>query len=188
MAPRQRHAVLSVWDKQGIEDIGRVLTGAGHSLLSTSQTARLLRAAGLAVTEISDWTGSPEILGGRVKTIHPRIAAGILNDRTDPGADLIDFVVCNLYPFEDGVSRGASGDELVELVDIGGVTLLRAAAKNHRHVVPVPHGRWYPEIIRAVREEGTVGPALRRELARATFELTSHYDAAIARAFAQDAL
>lgn len=179
MGPDSRYAVLSVWDKQGIEDIGRALADTGHQLLSTSKTAEALRSAGLTVIEISAWTGAPEILGGRVKTIHPRIAAGILNTRTDPEFDRIDVVVCNLYPFAQGVARNADEPELLELIDIGGVTLLRAAAKNFPYVAPVPEPRWYPDIIEDLTCHGQVGPELRRRLAQATFELTSGYDAAI---------
>ncbi|MFO7676047.1 MAG: hypothetical protein R6X12_07020 [bacterium] len=182
MAPENHYAVLSVWDKRGIEGMGRALVDSGHRLLSTSKTAAALRAAGLTVIEISDWTGAPEILGGRVKTIHPRIAAGILNQRTDPAADRIDVVVCNLYPFADGVSRRAPESELVELIDIGGVTLLRAAAKNFHHVAAVPGAEWYPRVVETLGRDGTVAPELRRELALATFALTSSYDEAIARA------
>lgn len=175
-----RHALLSVWDKDGLVEIGRALAGIGHELLSTSRSAEALRAAGLSVTEVSEWTGAPEILGGRVKTIHPRIAAAILNTRTDPNADRIDVVVCNLYPFAEGIARGATEAELIELIDIGGVTLLRAAAKNYHHVLPVPEPRWYRAVIESLKQKETASGTLRLELASATFELTSSYDAMIA--------
>lgn len=183
--PESRYAVLSAWDKTGIEEIGRALADSGHQLLSTSRTAEALRAAGLPVIEISDWTGAPEILGGRVKTIHPRIAAGILNTRNDPEAELIDVVVCNLYPFRQGVARGATEPELIELIDIGGVTLLRAAAKNFPFVAAVPETSWYPEVIADLGRHGKVSDGLRRRLALSTFELTSGYDSTVARNLAR---
>ena len=176
-----RYALLSVWDKQGLEGIGQALVEAGHELLSTSRSAEALRTAGLPVTEVSDWTGAPEILGGRVKTIHPRIAAAILNTRTDPDADCIDVVVCNLYPFANGVAQGATEAELIELIDIGGVTLLRAAAKNYRYVLPVPGTRWYQPVVDSLGKDRTAQTDLRLTLARATFELTSGYDSLIAQ-------
>ncbi|HDR00495.1 MAG TPA: IMP cyclohydrolase [candidate division WOR-3 bacterium] len=176
-----RYALLSVWDKQGLEEIGQVLVETGHELLSTSRSAEVLRAAGLPVTEVSDWTGAPEMLGGRVKTIHPRIAAAILNTRTDPDADRIDVVVCNLYPFADGIARGATEAELIELIDIGGVTLLRAAAKNYHYVLPVPGPDWYPPVMDSLRTDRAAQTDLRLTLARATFKLTSGYDSLIAQ-------
>lgn len=178
-----RRAVVSVWDKTGVADFARVLHDTGHQVLSTSKTAQLIRAAGVPVTEISDYTGSPEILGGRVKTLHPLIAGGILTTRKDDTVPPIDIVVCNLYAFEEGLARGLTHPELVELIDIGGVTLLRAAAKNHDHVTVVPGPEHYGPVADELRARGAVGPELRRELARRVFELTSGYDAAIARHF-----
>jgi phosphoribosylaminoimidazolecarboxamide formyltransferase/IMP cyclohydrolase len=127
----RKRAIISVWDKTGIVDLARALDRAGYEILSTSKTAATIRDAGVPVTEIADYTGSPEILGGRVKTLHPKIAGGILTTRKDDTVDPIEMVVCNLYAFEEGLKRGATHAELVELIDIGGVTLLRAAAKNH---------------------------------------------------------
>jgi phosphoribosylaminoimidazolecarboxamide formyltransferase/IMP cyclohydrolase len=175
-----RRAIISVWDKSGLVEFGRSLHGQGFELLSTSGSAEALRSAGLPVTEVSDYTGAPEMLGGRVKTLHPRIAGGILTTRKDPAIDPIDVVVCNLYPFEDGLRRGAGAEELVELIDIGGVTLLRAGAKNHAFVTVVPEPRYYPLVLQELESSGTVGTALRLRLALRAFEITSHYDAVIA--------
>lgn len=180
-----RRAVISVWDKTGVMDIGRALRDSGHEMLSTSKTAAMLRDGGVPVTEIADYTGSPEILGGRVKTLHPKIAGGILTTRRDDTVEPIDVVVCNLYPFADGLARNAGHDELVELIDIGGITLLRAAAKNHEFVTVVPGPRHYPEVISALAASGEVGPELRLKLAAAAFRLTSRYDTTIAAYFAR---
>ncbi len=179
----QRRAIISVWDKTGIIDLARALNAAGYEILSTSKTAAAIRDAGIPVTEIADYTGSPEILGGRVKTLHPKIAGGILTTRKDNTVDPIDIVVCNLYAFEDGLARGASHDELVELIDIGGVTLLRAAAKNHAFVAIVPDPKHYPAIIAELAKTGSVSADMRKKLAAEAFQITSRYDTAIANYF-----
>jgi phosphoribosylaminoimidazolecarboxamide formyltransferase / IMP cyclohydrolase len=183
----RKRAIISVWDKTGIIGLARVLDRAGYEILSTSKTAAAIRDAGVPVTEIADYTGSPEILGGRVKTLHPKIAGGILTTREDDTVDPIDVVVCNLYAFEEGLGRGATHQELVELIDIGGVTLLRAAAKNHAFVTAVPGPEHYPAVIAELSSRGTVGDALRLKLAALAFEQTSRYDTAIARHFASEA-
>jgi len=175
-----RRAVISVWDKTGVVDMARALHEAGFEILSTSKTAALIRQASIPVTEISAYTGSPEILGGRVKTLHPKIAGGILTTRQDQTVEPIDVVVCNLYPFADGLARNASHDELVELIDIGGITLLRAAAKNHAFVTVVPEPKYYADVIAGLKAKGSIGPGLRLKLAAAAFDITSRYDAAIA--------
>src|SRR5512136_486054 len=177
----KRRAIISVWDKTGIIDLARALAAAGYEILSTSKTAAAIRDAGIPVTEIADYTGSPEILGGRVKTLHPKIAGGILTTRKDNTVEPIDIVVCNLYAFEDGLARGATHDELVELIDIGGVTLLRAAAKNHAFVTVVPDPKHYPAIIAELGKTGTINAEMRKKLAAEAFVLTSRYDTAIAR-------
>ena len=179
----QRRAIISVWDKTGIVDLARALAGAGYEILSTSKTAAAIRDAGIPVTEIADYTGSPEILGGRVKTLHPKIAGGILTTRKDNTVEPIDIVVCNLYAFEDGLARGATHDELVELIDIGGVTLLRAAAKNHAFVTIVPDPKYYPAIIAELGKTGTINAEMRKKLASEAFATTSSYDTAIAKYF-----
>lgn len=176
-----RHwAIISVWDKGGLEELAGALVGAGLGILSTARTAAVLRAAGIPVTEIAEWTGAPEILGGRVKTLHPKVAAGILCRRTEPDIEPVDVVVCNLYPFADGLRQGLKVEEMVELIDIGGVTLLRAAAKNWEFVTPVPAPDFYPRVIAELREYRQVRRPLRLELAAATFELTAEYDRLIA--------
>jgi len=177
----QRRAIISVWDKTGIVELARTLAKAGYEILSTSKTAAAIREAGIPVTEIADYTGSPEILGGRVKTLHPKIAGGILTTRQDDTVEPIDIVVCNLYAFEDGLARGATHDELVELIDIGGVTLLRAAAKNHAFVTIVPDPKHYPVIIAELGKTGSVSAATRKKFAAEAFVITSHYDTAIAK-------
>jgi phosphoribosylaminoimidazolecarboxamide formyltransferase/IMP cyclohydrolase len=177
----QRRAIISVWDKIGIVELARALAAAGYEILSTSKTAAAIRDAGIPVTEIADYTGSPEILGGRVKTLHPRIAGGILTTRRDNTVEPIDIVVCNLYAFEDGLARGATHDELVELIDIGGVTLLRAAAKNHAFVTVVTDPKHYPAIIAELARNGSIGAAMRKKFAAEAFAVTSRYDTAIAR-------
>jgi phosphoribosylaminoimidazolecarboxamide formyltransferase/IMP cyclohydrolase len=176
----QRRAIVSVWDKTGIIELARALSGAGYEILSSSKTAAAIREAGISVTEIADYTGSPEILGGRVKTLHPKIAGGILTTRKDDTVEPIDVVVCNLYAFEDGVARKATHEELVELIDIGGVTLLRAAAKNHTFVTIVPDPKYYPAIIAELAKTGSIDAAMRKKLAAEAFAITSRYDTAIA--------
>jgi|UniRef100_A0A7V3V084 phosphoribosylaminoimidazolecarboxamide formyltransferase/IMP cyclohydrolase len=172
----KRWALISVWDKTGVVELGRVLSAAGLGILATSKSAAELRAAGLAVTEVSEWTGALEILGGRVKTLHPKVAAGILSRREDEHIELIDVVVCNLYPFADGLRRGLKVEEMIELIDIGGVTLLRAAAKNWEFVTPVPAPEYYPLVMSEFQRNQGVSRAQRLQLAAATFDLTSNYD------------
>jgi len=179
----QRRAIISVWDKTDIVDLARALAKAGYEILSTSKTAAAIRDAGIPVTEIADYTGSPEILGGRVKTLHPKIAAGILTTRKDDTVEPIDIVVCNLYAFEDGLARGATHEELIELIDIGGVTLLRAAAKNHAFVTIVPDPKHYPAIVAELAEAGGISATTRKKLAAEAFSITSRYDTAIAKYF-----
>lgn len=179
-----RKAIVSVWDKSGILSLAGALNHAGYEILSTSKTARAIRDSGIPVTEIADYTGSPEILGGRVKTLHPKIAGGILTTRQDDTVEPIDIVVCNLYAFEEGLARKAKPAELVELIDIGGITLLRAAAKNFAHVAVVPDPKYYARAESELAATGGISLALRRELAAAAFAITSRYDTAIAGWFA----
>jgi phosphoribosylaminoimidazolecarboxamide formyltransferase/IMP cyclohydrolase len=178
-----RKAIVSVWDKTGIPELAAALHRHGFEILSTSKTAQVIEECGVPVTQISEYTGAPEILGGRVKTIHPKIAGGILTTREDSLVEPIDIVVCNLYPFGDGLSRNASHAEMVELIDIGGVTLLRSAAKNHSHVAAVSGPEFYPELIAELDRAGEVGEQTRLRLARRAFEITSEYDRAIADYF-----
>ncbi len=173
-------ALLSVSDKTGVADLGRELVGMGWELLASGRTAATLASAGLPVTPVEEVTGFPEMLGGRVKTLHPRIHAGILADRSDPahGRELaaqaieaIDLVVCNLYPFRE--SPG------IETIDIGGPTLVRGAAKNHAHVGVVVDPADYGWVVEELRRSGRLGEESRRRLARAAFAHTAAYDAAI---------
>jgi phosphoribosylaminoimidazolecarboxamide formyltransferase/IMP cyclohydrolase len=185
MSPR---ALLSVYDKTGIVDLGRALVGLGWDLVSSGGTARLLADEGVPVTEVAQITQAPEMLGGRVKTLHPVIHGGILADRSNPDhvADLdghgirpIDLVVANLYPF--------TSDPSIELIDIGGPTMVRAAAKNHAHVGVVVDPDDYGPVLAELRTGGTLSDNTRRRLARAAFAHTAAYDAAIVGWFDEDA-
>jgi phosphoribosylaminoimidazolecarboxamide formyltransferase / IMP cyclohydrolase len=187
-------ALLSVADKRGIVDLGRGLSDLGYTLASTGGTAKALRDAGLAVRDVSDMTGFPEMLGGRVKTLHPAVHGGILARRTaqdnaelsDHGIAAIDLVVVNLYPFEATVARsGATLADAIEDIDIGGVTLLRAAAKNHAHVGVVCDPASYDGILAEMKQNGELSTATRRNLAYAAFAHTAAYDAAISTYFYQ---
>lgn len=187
-----RRAILSVSDKTGIVDLAAFLVQRDYQILSTGGTARELRQHGIPVISIADYAGSPEILGGRVKTLHPRIFGGILLDRDEPrhrsdaetaGIEAIDLVAVNLYPFEAAAARANVSEAVaIEQIDIGGPSLLRAAAKNHRYVVPLCEPALYEEFKREV-ERGGVSDRFRRRAAQRTFELTSRYDAAVARYF-----
>jgi len=192
-------AIFSVADKTGVVDFAQAAVKAGFEILSTGGTARTLREADVPVTEVSDVTGFPEILGGRVKTLHPIIHGGILARRTPEhlaeleqlGITPIDLVVCNLYPFEATVGQpDVALEEAVEEIDIGGVTLLRAAAKNFQHVAVVCDRADYKDLVEQLRTNGEIGLETRRKLALKAFRHTAHYDAAIqrwlARAFGED--
>ncbi|MDY0179066.1 MAG: bifunctional phosphoribosylaminoimidazolecarboxamide formyltransferase/IMP cyclohydrolase PurH, partial [Synergistaceae bacterium] len=142
----QKRALISVFDKSNVAGLARDLADLGWEIVSSSGTARHIRESGVPVKEVEDLTGYPHMLGGRVKTLHPSVFGGILarrhfeGDLIDVekfGIPMIDMVVCNLYPFEETFNQGADLDELLENIDIGGVTLIRAAAKNFRHVIPV---------------------------------------------------
>ena len=187
--PIQR-AILSVSDKTGLVELARVLAARGVEILSTGGTAKHLSDAGVPVTPIAQWSGAPEILGGRVKTLTPKVFGAILHDRDNAGhvADVeklsippIDLVVVNLYPFESTVARdGVTVPEAIEQIDVGGPSMLRAAAKNHRHVLPLCDPSLYGEFMREF-EGGAISDGFRLRCAAAVFEKTSLYDAAIAR-------
>jgi phosphoribosylaminoimidazolecarboxamide formyltransferase/IMP cyclohydrolase len=182
-------ALLSVSDKRGIEAFAAGLVELGYEIVSTGNTARTLAAAGIPVRPVSDVTGFPEILGGRVKTLHPAIHAGILARRDDPGhmaaLDVhgitpIDMVVVNLYPFSETIARpDVTLAEAVEQIDIGGPAMVRAAAKNHEAVLVVVSPDDYDTVLTALRSDA-VTPNLRRRLAARAFAHTAAYDAAIA--------
>ena len=182
-----RRALVSVYDKTGLVPLAQALADAGVEIVSTGSTAATIAAAGLAVTPVEEVTGFPECLEGRVKTLHPAVHAGILADRRKPdhldqlgtlGVAPIDLVVVNLYPFSATVASGAPFDACVEQIDIGGPTMVRAAAKNHPAVAVVTSPDHYDDVTAAVREGGFTLPA-RRRLAAEAFAHTAAYDAAV---------
>ncbi|MFD7128512.1 MULTISPECIES: bifunctional phosphoribosylaminoimidazolecarboxamide formyltransferase/IMP cyclohydrolase [Streptomyces] len=189
-----RRALVSVYDKTGLEDLARGLHEAGVELVSTGSTAGKIAAAGVPVTKVEELTGFPECLDGRVKTLHPRVHAGILADlRLDAhreqlaelGVEPFDLVVVNLYPFKETVASGASDDECVEQIDIGGPSMVRAAAKNHPSVAVVTSPERYADVLAAVRTGGFDLTA-RKRLAAEAFQHTAAYDVAVASWFAAD--
>jgi phosphoribosylaminoimidazolecarboxamide formyltransferase/IMP cyclohydrolase len=180
-------AILSVYDKTGLVAFARGLVDLGWKLLASGGTAKLLRDNNLAVTEVADYTGSPEILGGRVKTLHPAIHGGLLArpipsdlaELRSLGWETIDLVAVNLYPFEQTIAKpGVTLADAIENIDIGGVTLIRAAAKNHERVTLACDPADYPAVL-AELQAGSVTPATRRRLAVKGFASTAHYDTAI---------
>ena len=185
-----KRALLSATDKTGLADLGRFLTEYGVELVSTGGTLKTLAEAGLSVTQVSEVTGFPEVLGGRVKTLHPRIHAGVLADKDDPEhmesleeLDIapFDLVCVNLYDFAGALEKGLEERELVEEIDIGGPTLLRAAAKNYHSLAVLPDPSFYSRFQSELQSrEGHVGLPLRRELAAYTFSMVSRYDRLIA--------
>jgi len=182
-------ALISVSDKTGVVEMARGLASLGAEILSTGGTAKTLRDAGLAVIDVAAYTGSPEILDGRVKTLHPKIHGGLLGRRGVPahvaqmqeqGISPIDIVVVNLYPFEATIAKpGCSFADAIENIDIGGPSMLRSAAKNHEDVLVVVDPADYQRVLEALASE-TVPPGLRRELAMKVFQHTARYDAFIA--------
>jgi phosphoribosylaminoimidazolecarboxamide formyltransferase/IMP cyclohydrolase len=182
-----KRALISVSDKTGLVELGKRLGRLGVELLSTGGTARALRDAGVSVREVSDFTGFPEILDGRVKTLHPRVHGGLLGRDTpehrkqmrEAGLEPIDLVVINLYPFRETVARGAAFDEIIENIDIGGPAMIRSAAKNHERVAVVVDPADYQRVADEL-EKGAVSAELRFELARKAFAATAAYDGAIA--------
>lgn len=188
-----KRALVSVYDKTGLTDLARALVDAGVEIVSTGSTAKTIASAGLPVTGVEDVTGFPECLEGRVKTLHPRVHAGILADRrkdehmaqlTELEVTPIDLVVVNLYPFTETVASGARFDACVEQIDIGGPSMVRAAAKNHPAVAVVTDPAEYGSVADAVADGG-FSLAQRRELAAKAFAHTAAYDAAVATWFAQ---
>lgn len=183
-------ALFSLSDKRGSVEFAKELNNLGWEFLASGGTAEVLRAADLPVTDVASYTGSPEILEGRVKTLHPAVAGGLLARATEThaqdleriGARLIDLVTCNLYPFQATVARkGVSMEEAIENIDIGGVTLLRAAAKNFQRVSVVSDPQDYETFLTELNNRGEVSLDTRRRLAQKAFALTADYDAAIAR-------
>ena len=184
-----RRALLSVADKAGIVDFAKGLVDVGFTILSTGGTARKLAEAGVEVTPVERVTGFPEMMDGRVKTLHPNVHGGILgrraleshmNEMADAGIEPIDLVCVSYYPFEATIAReGVTREEAVEQIDIGGPAMVRSSAKNHEDVLVVTAPDQYGEVLAALRDD-RVTVALRRRLAREAFARTAAYDAAIA--------
>ena len=181
------YALLSVSNKEGIVDFARSLVDYGYTIISSGGTHRVISEANIPVMKVSEYTGSPEILGGRVKTLHPKIHGGILTDRenSDHKADclrnlieLIDVVAVNLYPFKETIAKSdVTWEEAIENIDIGGPTMVRSAAKNHKYVSILTNPNQYDEFVVAL-DEGEV-TQLRPKLAKEAFQHTAEYDAAI---------
>ena len=189
-----RRALLAVYDKEGIVELARALRARDVELVSSGGTAATLRAAGIDVTEVADVTGFPEMLGGRVKTLHPAIHAGLLADQRDEdhlrqiagqGIEPFDLLVSNLYPFRETVASGAGFDETIEKIDIGGPAMVRASAKNFESVTVVVNPERYDAIVEELDLEGGITRATRFALAGEAFAHTAAYDAAVAGWFAQ---
>ncbi len=181
-------ALFSLSDKSGLVQLASALHELGWDLLASGGTAQALRTAGLPVMDVSEYTGSPEILGGRIKTIHPAVAGGLLARSTPAdeadlakiNAGFIDLVACNLYPFQQTVSRpDVSLEDAIENIDIGGVTLLRAAAKNFARVTVLVDSADYTSVVAELKTSGSVSPTTRRGLAEKAFAHTAAYDAAV---------
>ena len=193
---RIRRALLSVSDKTGIVEFAKGLAALDIELVSTGGTAQALTAAGLTVRAIDDFTGFPEIMDGRVKTLHPKLYAGLLARRDDPahmvaaeehGIEFVDLVCVNLYPFEETAARrGATEEEVIENIDIGGPTMIRAAAKNFPFAAVIVKPESYDAILQELADlEGLLSLGTRESLAAEAFSYTARYDAAIARWFAE---
>ena len=190
-----RRALISCFDKTGVSQFAQQLASFGIEIISTGSTAATLREAGIDVTDVAAITGFPECLDGRVKTLHPHVHAGILADRNNPDhvtqlndmdITAIDLVVVNLYPFSDTVASGAPEQDIIEMIDIGGPTMIRAAAKNLGSVGVVTDQSQYPRVIDALRTHGGLDAPLRRQLASDAFKHTAAYDAAITSWFTRD--
>ena len=183
-----RRAILSVTDKSGLVEFATFLTSRGVELISTGGTQKALEAAGLPVTAVSTVTGFPEILGGRVKTLHPKIHAGILANKDEPqhmqtladkGIRPFDLVCVNLYDFAGAVERHLSLEQAVEEIDIGGPCMLRAAAKNFHSILVLSSPQYYAAAMEELEKDTTVGLEFRQVMASRAFEATSRYDALI---------
>jgi phosphoribosylaminoimidazolecarboxamide formyltransferase/IMP cyclohydrolase len=185
-----RRALISVSDKSGVVELARVVADLNVEILSTGGTARSLRENGIEIVDVSDYTGFPEMLDGRVKTLHPKIHGGILGQRENPqhvrtmgkhGINPIDMVVVNLYPFEATVAKpDCTLEEAIENIDIGGPAMIRSAAKNYRDVAVVVDPADYDDLIRELREnDGEISARMRFRLAKKVFSMTAKYDTAI---------
>lgn len=188
-----KRALLSVSDKSGLADLGKVLSARGVELVSTGGTAKALRDAGLEVKDISELTGFPEMMDGRVKTLHPIVHGGLLavRDNAEHAASMaeheigaIDLVVVNLYPFEATVARGAERDEVIENIDIGGPSMVRSAAKNHKFVTIVTDAADYDDLVEELESQnGATSYDFRKKMAAKAYSATARYDAAISQYF-----
>src|SRR5437660_148195 len=184
-----KNVLASVSDRTGLGEFCAGLAKRGARIIATDSTAQFLGEHGVATTSVAGFTGFPEMLDGRVKTLHPKIHAGILANRENPdhmkqlaeaGIDPIDLVVCNLYPFREAVASGKDWHEVIEQIDIGGPTLVRAAAKNHTGVGVVVNPSRYSEVLSEVSSQGGLKAETRRSLAAEAFGVIAAYDAAIA--------
>lgn len=192
MGKYTKTAILSVYDKTGLLDLAKGLVENNVHILASGGTANMVREAGFPVDDVSSITHAPEMLGGRVKTLHPAVHAGILarnlesdeKDLKEQHIDKVDFVVCNLYPFKETVAKiGVTVQEAVEEIDIGGVTLLRAAAKNHSRVTILSDPNDYSSFLQDLSKDGEISQDLRNRFALKAFEHTADYDAAISDFF-----
>ena len=191
-----QRALISVFYKDGIDDIAAALTSRGAELLSTGGTYDYLAQKGFAVKKVEDLTGYPSILGGRVKTLHPKVFGGILARREEAGdcsqmeqydIPAIDLVVVDLYPFDEYVAKGASHADIIEKIDIGGISLIRAAAKNYKDVVIVPCQRLYGKLLECIEaHDGGTTLAEREMFAKWAFAVSSNYDTSIFRYMNRD--
>jgi len=189
----KKYALISVSNKTGIDELAGSLNRLGFEIISTGGTARYLSEKGLPIIQISTWTDFPEIMDGRVKTLHPKVHGGILADldlqnHLDVMKELdinpIELVVVNLYPFERTMANPESTEEeIIENIDIGGPTLIRSAAKNFRHVVVLTEKQDYTEVVKQLQDKGTTTLSLRKELAGKAFAHVEHYDKVIAQYF-----
>jgi len=184
-----RRALLAVYDKAGVVELARELASMGVALVSSGGTAMTLRDAGVDVTPVEEVTGFPEMLDGRVKTLHPRVHAGLLADRRKPshvdqlaehGIEPFELVVVNLYPFRETVASGAGFDDVIEKIDIGGPAMVRAAARNYESVGVVAEPSRYDDVLGELRERGGLARDMRKALAAASYAHTDAYDAAAA--------
>ncbi len=184
-----KRALISVSDKEGVEEIARFLVDNGVEVLSTGGTAKLLKEKGVPVVSVDSYTGHPEIMNGRVKTLHPKVHGGILavreneshmSDLTANGISEIDMVVVNLYPFRETIAKeGVTIEEAIENIDIGGPTMVRSSAKNHKYVSIVVDPADYARVTKDIEEQGGVTEETRKALAVKAFKHTAEYDSAI---------
>ncbi len=190
-----KRAILSVTDKTGLAEFAKFLADNGCELVSTGGTKKMLEKAGLSIVSVSEVTDFPEILGGRVKTLHPNIHGGILADKEDEGhmetlrefgIETFDLICVNLYNFAQAAEKGLGLKDAVEQIDIGGPTMLRATAKNFHSVLVVPDPKFYPRIQKEIEINGGVSLELRKEMAALTFKLVSEYDTMIAKYLAEN--